>query len=91
MNILGNVEAFFPIFEGSTTPNTPHSLTIRVGEASLKPRMSEWFGLLETLHIIYRLWEPLGGMEQQFRGPLGLVNLWLRTYCIVYYKAPSYY
>ena len=51
MNIPGNTVvlietllAFIRIFEGSTAPNTPQSLTIRVGEASLQPRMSEWSG-----------------------------------------------
>ena len=49
MNIPGNTVvlietllAFIRIFECSTSPNTPQSLTIRVGEASLQPRMSEW-------------------------------------------------
>jgi len=44
MNTLRNVEAFIitflafiRIFEGSTTPNTPYSLTIRAGEATKTP------------------------------------------------------
>jgi len=44
MNILGNVEAFITtivafirISEGSTTLSTPHTLTIRVGEATKTP------------------------------------------------------
>jgi hypothetical protein len=66
MNIPGNMKAFIMtlvafirIFEG---PTTPQSLTIRIGEASLKPRMSEWFGCYQFTtirnllhHLVHRL------------------------------------
>ena len=66
INIPGNMKSFIMtlvsfirIFEGSTPPQ---SLTIRVGEASLKPRMSEWFALYQFTtirnllhHLVHRL------------------------------------
>ena len=69
MNIPGNMKAFIMtivafirIFESSTTPHTPQPLTIHVGEASLKPRMSEWFALYQFItirsllhHLVQRL------------------------------------
>ena len=69
MNIPENMKAFIMtivafirIFESSTTPHTPQQLTIRVGEASLKPRMSEWFALYKFItirnllhHLVVRL------------------------------------
>ena len=69
MNIPGNMKAFIMtivafirIFESSTAPHIPQSLTIRVGEASLKPRMSEWFALYQFItirnllhHLVVRL------------------------------------
>jgi len=43
--------SFTWIFEGPATSRTPKPLTIRIGEASLKPQMGEWTALrLRTLY-----------------------------------------
>ena len=69
MNIPGNMKAFIMtivafirIFESSTVPHTSQPLTIHVGEASLKPRMNEWFALYKFItirnllhHLVQRL------------------------------------
>jgi len=69
MNIPGNMKAFIMtlvacirVFEGSAASQTPKPLTIRIGEASLKPKMSEWSSLHQIItfqnllyHLIHRL------------------------------------
>jgi hypothetical protein len=69
MNIPGNLKAlimtlvaFIRIFERSATSQTPKPLTIRVGEASLKPQLNEWPALHQIIsirnllhHLVHRL------------------------------------
>jgi len=71
MNIPGNMKAFIMtlvafirMFVCSTTPNTPQSLTIRVGEASLQPRMSEWSGVyhFDTLRTLVHVLSKYGAI-----------------------------
>jgi len=101
MNIPGNMKAFIMtlvafirIFDGSISPNTPQSLTIRVGEASLKPRMSEWSGLYQFItirnllhHLVHRLSKY--GAILHFAMPNGTYDT-LHWFDYEYHSAPRH-